>query len=479
MPGIGSDRAGSINIAPIANFGDTNAAPKGIGDLMQAFRDGFITVDDLTKRGLAMPAEFAAAGQNTQDQLQLRPLARQQQIGALSSDIQLQPKRASNAMAAEDLRAGQIAAATEALPTAEETQASRAERAKSAQLRNALASDVPQVKENAIANLSTDQLYNTWTAAHGQPPPDKIEIPNVDNTMTPAPIEDWIINTYGQSALAGDAQAVINRPDIQAAYANYVKEARNRPLTYFKGDPQYDAKLRADLQQADLKNAIQGAEIKALPGVLEAKAKAAEAPSKENEFATKLRAEISTDAGMKTLTEENKFATRILNLTAKPNPTNAEALAALEGYIKLLDPNAVIRQGKLVVTQEMTPKLQQIGKLFNRIGSTTGGFLNANDIEQLRQTTSEIQAATNREAQQFLKVRQNALIANGIDPNQVFTQDQQAILGGNLQPAQGATSPATASGVQPGDVVTLKDGRRIKVKSVTPQGIIPDPTFTQ
>jgi hypothetical protein len=338
---------------------------------------------------------------------------------------------------------------------------------------------VPQIKENAIANLSTEQLYNTWTAAHGTPPPDEIKIPNVDPTHQIAPIEDWIIDHYGQSALAGDAQAVINRPDIQAAYAAAQKEAQNRPLTYFKGDPEYDTKLRNDLKAANLKEAIQGAELKALPGTLEGIAKekakaAAEAPSKEGEFAAKLRAEISTDAGMKTLNEENKFATRILNLTSNPTLSNADALAALEGYIKLLDPNAVIRQGKLVVTQEMTPKLQQLGKLFNRISSTTGGFLNASDIEQLRNTTSTIQAATNREAQQFLKVRANALSANGIDPAQVFTEDQQAILGGNLHPAQGAAKPATG-GVQPGDTVTLKDGRTFRVKSIAPDGkIIPE-----
>jgi hypothetical protein len=105
----------------------------------------------------------------------------------------------------------------------------------------------------------------------------------------------------------------------------------------------------------------------------------------------------------------------------------------------------VIRQGKLVVTQEMTPKLQQIGKLYNRIGSTTGGFLSPDDITQLRNTTSTIQAATNREARQFLKVRANAAIEAGVPFKQVFSEDQQAILEGNLAPGQ----PKAAAGNQP------------------------------
>lgn len=470
MAGIASDRGGSINTAPIANFGDANAAPKGIGDLMQAFREGFITVDDLTKRGIAMPAELIAAGQNTQDQLQLRPLAREQQIGALTSDIALQPKRAANAFAAEDLRAGQIAAASEALPTTEETEANRAERKKSAQLRNALASDVPAVKEQAIANLSTNQLYDTWTAAHGTPPPDRIEIPNFDPTLQPAPIEEWIIDHYGQSALAGDAQAVINRPDIQAAYQAYVKEAKNRPLTYFKGTPEYDAKLRDDLKAADLKVAIQGAELKALPGVLEAKAKApAEAAKNQQAAAAALQKEYGTRQEIQDLRKVQAAYYKIQRVLDPNTPPSAQRdQAAIFSWMKILDPGSTVREGEYATAKNARGVPESIKAFWNQ--TVTGQILTPSQRTLFKEAVDpvfqgQVQAALPT-IKQFLG-QEASLNADGT----VVPPEDAALI-----TASAAPSAANKSGVQPGDIVTLKDGRRIRVKAVTPQGIIPDTT---
>lgn len=446
MAGIASDRGGSINTAPIANFGETNAAPKGIGDLMAAFREGFITVDDLMKRGLAAPAEFAAAGQNTADQLQLRPLARQQQIGALSADIALQPKRALNAVAAEDLRAGQIAAATEALPTLQETEATRAERTKSAQLRNALASDVPAVKEQAIANLSTDQLYNTWTASHGQPPPEQIEVANFDPTFQPKPIEDWIIENYGQSALAQDAQAVINRPDIQAGYANYAKSAKNRPLTYFKGSPEYDAKLRSDLKAADLKIAIQGAELKALPGMLEAKAKAtAEGPAKlleaQNKAQSDVLAELHKSEALKRFEPQFEAFEKVDAIrNSGRQPTNADDIAVLYEFVKLLDPTSAVREGEAKLAQSTVPLVKRV------YHQTLGIFVDHNKIidpqarNSMFATMDSLKQGALQTAAPEIKRITNIAIDRGVPLDQVFTGPYQAVLTGG-RPGAGAPPP--------------------------------------
>ena len=471
MAGIASDRGGSINTAPIANFGDTNAAPKGIGDLMAAFREGFITVDDLTKRGLAAPAEFAAARQNTIDQLQLRPLAREQQMGALSSDLLLQPKRTANAMAGEDLRAGQIAAATEALPTLEETQATRAERTKSAQLRNALASDVPSVKEQAIANLSTDQLYNTWTAAHGAPPPEKIEVPNFDPTFQPKPIEDWIIETYGQSALAQDAQAVINRPDIQSAYADYVKSAKNRPLTYFKGDPEYDAKLKNDLKAADLKAAIQGAEIKALPDVLKAKAEAGPKAALQNQqAASALQKEYGTRQEIQDLRKVQAAYYKIQRVLDTSTPPSAQRdQAAVFSWMKILDPGSTVREGEYATAKNARGIPESIKAMWNT--AVSGQILTPNQRTSLKEAVEPVFQGQVQAVMPTIKQFLGQEAALGADGDVVPPEDAALIK--NLS---APLSAGAKSGVQAGDIVTLKDGRRIRVKAVTPQGIIPDTT---
>ena len=60
--GIGSDR-GSVNVAPIVGIGQQTVTP-AVGAFMQAFRSGFLTVDDLTRRGASLPADVAASQQD-------------------------------------------------------------------------------------------------------------------------------------------------------------------------------------------------------------------------------------------------------------------------------------------------------------------------------------------------------------------------------------------------------------------------------
>src|SRR5204863_9778210 len=150
------------------------------------------------------------------------------------------------------------------------------------------------------------------------------------------------IDTYGPSALAQDAQAVINRPDIQKGYAEYANAAKNRPLTYAKGEPQYDEKLRNDLKAADLKVAIQGAELKALPGTLEGIAKekakaAAEGPGKNQQAAAALQKEYGTRQEIQDL-RKVQAAYYKLNRLLDPNtpPSAQRDQGAVFSWMKIL-----------------------------------------------------------------------------------------------------------------------------------------------
>src|SRR6185503_1231228 len=233
MP-LASDRSGGINTSDISGIGVGGLPPTpAVEDLMQAFRSGFLTVDDAIRRGLSLPVEAETQRQNHADQREIRPLARQAQAGALSNEITIQPRRQALAM-------GQTEAAIRALPTEAESIASDAARAKAAAIATGLASPDVDTRLRTVANLTTDQVLDAWTAASGAPPPERLEVPDPDaNTNTPAPIDEWFLNSGGTHPAGTSAVDNLNRPEIQAAYQQYVKEVKSRPLTLFKGTPEY------------------------------------------------------------------------------------------------------------------------------------------------------------------------------------------------------------------------------------------------
>src|SRR6185436_13014440 len=133
MP-LASDRSGGINTSNISGIGEGGVPPTpAVEDFMQSFRSGFLTVDDLTRRGLSLPVEAETQRQNLADQREIRPLARRAQAGALSNEIQIQPRR-------QALSIGQTEAAIRALPTEAESAASDLQRAKAAEIATGLAS---------------------------------------------------------------------------------------------------------------------------------------------------------------------------------------------------------------------------------------------------------------------------------------------------------------------------------------------------
>lgn len=492
MPGIASDRPTGIQINPITSIGTEVPVTPAVGDLMDAFRQGFITTEDIQRKF---------------QQDRLANDAEKTQLQASDFQRQLAPGEFQNAQAAQGLTADQIQAAKQTLPGATSLTLGGQQAGLQAQKHDALANS-----DDEATRLAEQQFRETrkYELNNGHAAPKSINIPAPENAEN---FSTWFNREKGKDiekvadgfegisqddaekraqknianfssgfplnsvqdnqARAAFAQqqnqqvqdlsdrrdayvsqawkSMVESPQIQDEYQNHLKEVTTR--TVKPGDPEYLAELQKRNSLFDQNTAVTAAKVKALPEVLgkraeyEAKAAAGDPVAKEK-VASGLRDEISKDKGMTTLSEENKFAKRILDLTdpqTHPTPSNADALAALEGYIKLLDPNAVIRQGKLVVTQEMTPKLEQLGKLVSRVYSTKGGFLSPGDIAQLRDTTGTIIKASNREARQFLQVRANAATQSDIPFPQVFSAEQQDILSGKNSFAPAAGAPAAGS----------------------------------
>lgn len=432
---------------------------------MQAFRNGFITVEDLTKRGIALPAELEASQQNLQDQIQIRPLSRQQQVGALGAELAIQPKRASNALAAEDLKGRQITEAGRQLPTENEASADNAGREKKAQFFNALNSTVPGVREQALATASTEAITDAWTTSHGQPPPEVIELPGTNSDITPKPIEDWVIETYGQSALAGDAQAVLNKPEVQQGYNAYVAEAKSRPLVATKGTPEYTQALKKDLETANLKSLIQGAELKALPGVLEQNAKN-EAETGKGAFAIEHKLVEQRNQTLKQFRDQAEQYAKIAGLRDKPDPNNSDDLALIYAYVKLLDPGSVVREGEIKLAQAATPLTGKLVQKYNILHKSKNGILDPNTRKDYLSAAELLFKGASEAARPEVERVSGSAEAHGILPERVLNSTELGL----MNPAAPKSANTAAGDLKVGDTVTLKDGRKVKVKTLTANG---------
>ena len=363
MP-LASDRAGGINTSDISGIGAGGLPPTpAVEDLMQAFRSGFLTVDDAIRRGLSLPVEAETQRQNLADQREIRPLARQAQAGALSNEITIQPRRQALAM-------GQTEAAIRALPTEAESIASDAARAKAAAIATGLASPDVDTRLRTVANLTTDQVLDAWTAASGAPPPERLEVPDPDaSTNTPAPIDEWYISSGGTHPAGTSAVDNLNRPEIQAAYQQYVKEVKSRPLTLFKGTPEYYQRLKQDVHDLATKQAIEAARIKAIPGVIEAQAKqAGEAGSKIEAQALQTNKDYGVKQEIQDLRKVQSAFFKLQNVldpNKAPNPQQDQA--AIFSWMKILDPGSTVREGEYATSENARGVPETIKNYWNKV----------------------------------------------------------------------------------------------------------------
>lgn len=380
---ISSDRAGGINTGNIAAIGEGNITP-AVTDFVRAFREGFLTVDDLTRRGLSLPVEAEAQKQNLADQKLIRPLSRQAQAGALTGEIEIQPRR-------QQLAVGQTEAAIRALPTDAENTAMDLQRAKSAEIATGLASPDVDTRLKTVAKLSTDQILDAWTAANGAPPPERLQVPDPEaNTNTPATIDVWFLNQGGQYPPGADTLAHLNRPEIQAAYNQYVQEVKSRPLTLFKGTPEYYAALKKDVVDLARNQAIESARIKAIPGVIEQQAKLqSEAGSK---IEGEARAQNSTYGGKQEIQDLRKVQSaffkmqNVLNPNKPPNPQQDQA--AIFSFMKVLDPQSTVREGEYATTENARGVPDTIKNYWNKI--VKGLILTPEQRVKLLQVTEDV-----------------------------------------------------------------------------------------
>jgi hypothetical protein len=466
MP-LASDQ-GPINANIIAAPGVQPVTP-AINDLIDAYRKGVVTAQDFIDRNIQIPVNAAKAKQEIADQNIIRPLARQAQVGALQGEIEIQPNK-------QKLLQGQVEQGIAALPTTEEQQASSAERLKSAQTRNALASSDSKVRLNAIATLSTDDTLNLWTAATGQPPPDHLEIPNAE-PVTPKPIDEFYLEHFGEHPAGTIPRDNLNKPEVQAAYQKYVQESQNRPESVFKGDPRYIQILKKDLEDKNLKVAIQGAQIKAIPGVLEKKAAAEiEAPAKAQETAKQEQKTYGTRQEIQDLRSVQGAYYKMKNLLSPENTASpATDMGIIFSWMKILDPRSTVREGEYATAENARSIPDTVRTWYNR--TVSGQKLTETQRKDFAAALEPVYAGQVQAAaatiNQYLDTEEElGLPGKIVPPADAAAVRKYSTKGpeGEINPVKPAISGTPSGGTnqqpQVGDNITLKDGRKVTVKEI-------------
>ena len=465
MPGIADDRSPAVNPALIAGVGQNTAqVTPAVTDFMDAFRNGFITVDDIHKRTREnVVADTQAKTQVQAEDFKRRRMAEQEQLAPSALDVQRKGLQAQGGALDTQIAAqpGQTGAAAK-------------------QSNDVLDLINPATRPQALNRLEQEKLEQGYAEIVGNLP-DKVP---VSKPIQPASFQDWFsqnvagkgpaeraaafqpnVNTPEANAARAKVynmtdEQLAQSPEVQKAYHDYVQEAQSHTTDAVRGTPEYNDHLRREIFTRSQQLAVQGAKVKAIPGVIEAQAKAeAERPKRQQEFEKDIHTEIQNDTVLKPIAEAKSFLGNAKSVLSKPENkiTNADDQLLVESLIKLTDPQGVIRQSKVEYLQEMTPFLQGLQKKVQHAYSTQGGVLTPSDRQQIKGAIEIVDQNFNRASADRLKLYNQRAQKLGIAPGDIFDSEQLGVLKGNVGSSLSTpASPAASSQPQGSAVPTVQ-----------------------
>lgn len=414
MPGIAQDRPTAIQVAPIASLGTELQITPAVADLQDAFRQGFITTEDIQRRF---------------QQDRLSNDAEKTQLQASDFQRRLAPGAFANAQASQGLQANQILAAGQILPGATDiTLADQQARLQAQRHEAAAASDVEEVRQAE----ELDRLKREHEKYLGHPAPKTLNLPAPE---APKPFEEWFNETHGKTIdktvnefgttlddrdpeekvveqvntfVSGfplnskeDNQAraqfentlraqvaqhptpdqlraqfenkiraeAANDPAIRREYANYEVQQSKKMEPVKPGDPRYAEILRSRIESEKERQGVQAAKLKALPTVLEQSAKlAAEAPAKDRQAAAALQKEYGTRQEIQDLRKVQAAyykLERLLDPTAEPSAARDQG--AVFSWMKILDPGSTVREGEYATAKNARGVPDKILSWYNQV----------------------------------------------------------------------------------------------------------------
>lgn len=461
--GIETDRTSSVNAPLLASVGsERSTVDPAIGDFMAAFRNGFITVDDLRQRA-----------QNTGREL---------------SDN-------ATAISVNDLRQKQVADATQLLPG----QLDLARQGQTQQQRDLdIQSILAPGRAAAATQLSRDQqeqaedidkwrakqidaqAADTYQKLTGQPAPAYFA---VKNTEKPLSLNEWLdhqpgfedaasrftVNATGtaEDAAKYDAFKEAEKARRTQEYLDYVWKLK-QDVRVPRGTPEYGQELNKRITDAAQKLAFSNANFDIEKAGREANAKAygegvgkaAAGPNSEEQdkFINDLQTRINTDVTMKRVQEAQGFLRNAKDTLAKPNPTNSDDLQLLKSVLKLEDPNAVIRQSNIEAIAKITPRIEKIQKMLKGLYSHEGAILSPQDRQQLRQTVDTFQEGFDRDTVSAAAPYKVNADRAGIPLNRVFHSDVIDAINRSSPHTPAAAAPANPQPTKLGDGTVVPVG---------------------
>ena len=342
----------------------------------------------------------------------------------------------------------------------------------------------PNTRPQALSRIENEKLEAAYAQSIGQLP----EQFDMAQNVTPASFEEWYAANVSPRILArvnnfqgSDEQraqfanqlesSTLNTPAIQEQYRQYVTDTKSRRMTIARGTPEYYEKIRTDLLQRAVQTAGDAAKIKALPGILEAQAKAeAEAPKRQAAAEESIRKEIQTNDTMKRFREQSAAIVNVEALANKPNPSNADDLALIYSFVKLLDPGSVVREGEIALTQKATPLTQKLTMAYNRLYKTEGGILDAATRQSYLESAQTVaESARSTIAPEFSKYQRLAQ-EQGVPLERIFNAQelsvfQQPTATPTAKPTSAPAATRPTGAPRPAQDLSALAGKRVRLKN--------------
>jgi hypothetical protein len=458
--------------------------PPGVTDLTKAFREGFITVDDIQKRLADRPVEASNRALQLQaNDFKSRRMAEQEQLAPDTFALQQQ-----DIQARKELAPGELALARhkqkiderrmEALEkdfNADEDIRPALEAYKKQKVQHELDLVSPDdtIRAKAQTRDANYRLEDAYLAAFGDSP-DFVEL---NSQAKPQDFEKWAARTKKKYVDDAETALVQQYPqatpdsifaerhraeeafdkDAASLYDSYKTELRQKNGVAYRGTPAYYKELNRRITERGQEQATQGAQFKAYEaGLVEGAKTAAGAPAKSAETATKLRNEIEQSKQIQNFRLQNNAADLVKTFATIPNPSNRSDLQLIYAAVKLADPGSVVREGEIALSRQADPVLVSMKKRLEGLTSTNGKLLNAADRTELARIADTVIAQARNNIRPEFEKFQRLAVQQGIPPQDIFSPAEAEFVGG-AQPA--ATNAADPYAAMVGKTVRTKDGR--------------------
>lgn len=431
MPGIADEPNAQLQLgasspieggAPDVNVSSLGALPS-FDNFMNAFRSGFITADDIKKRRIVGTTGAEAEREEN--------IARK--AGAQQSQIDI-----------GEIRPKQRALASEQLTGATTEQS----------LLNRMNDANPDVSYPAREQFAQRQLDAQATAVYGTPTPNLFK----STEREPEDFESWKnrqVNAFQgtDKARAEYSNHLDEKGEQGEEYAKYKKAVKDEKTPLSPGTPEYKKALREHVHEALTYEQLAQINFDVMKESAVARAKGeaeaiAKTPILTRESEDKLRAEVNNDKSVEQIIKSQNYLNDARNVLNAPKGTltNADDQVLVESFVKLLDPQGVIRQSKIEYLKEMIPLENRFKLALNKLKGNKNAVLTQDERDQIAGAIDKIQQANTDIAKSRFNFYSRVAENRGAHVNNVLSDDFLAVASGKqpFGPGAAPTSPKTA-----------------------------------